>query len=266
MKKRSRCRCCCCCFWGASFTLLLLFCRSLKPVGTESKSAIIIVVFVIVVLPFAFSICLCTSHGYSQTHIQSKAKQSQSRTCVIHLAPCGPDPATIGTDAVSACASSSCDVVVVVVVVVLESFFSIFFLRCSHTFVLLSRLLSHSLARSLTHLYVSHTVIAVAFVVLVVVVVLTSVCSYYLRCANSLAISFVFVRFFFALPIRYSLLVLSFAHGICFCMTLASAFAASFYVLKKIKTANLLQLCRTRRRRRRQLLAQRRRRQDETRR
>lgn len=155
---------------------------------------------------------------------------------MIHLSPCGPDPATIGTDAVSACASSSCDVVVVVVV--LESFFSIFFLRCSHTFVLLSRLLSHSLARSLTHLYVSHTVIAVAFVV-VAVVVLTSVCSYYLRCANSLAISFVFVRLFFALPIRYSLLVLSFAHGICFCMTLASAFAASFYVLKKIKTANL---------------------------
>lgn len=176
---------------------------------------------------------------------------------MIHLAPCGPDPATIGTDAVSACASSSCDVVVVVVVV-LESFFSIFFLRCSHTFVLLSRLLFHSLAHSLTHLYVSHTVIAVAFVV---VVVLTSVCSYYLRCANSLAISFVFVRLFFALPIRYSLLVLSFAHGICFCMTLASAFAASFYVLKK--RPNLLQLCRTRRRRR-QLLAQRRRRQDET--
>lgn len=67
----------------------------------------------------------------------------------------------------------------------------------------------------------------------------------------------------FALPIRYSLLVLSFAHGICFCMSMtvavvASAFVASFYVLK---TANLLQLCRTRRRR--QLLAQRQRRQRE---
>lgn len=72
--------------------------------------------------------------------------------------------------------------------------------------------------------------------------------------------------------VRFCSLVLCFAYSLfafsvvfrtwnLFCMTLASAFAASFYVLKK--RPNLLQLCRTRRRRR-QLLAQRRRRKDET--
>lgn len=47
--------------------------RSLKPVGTESKSAIIIVVVVLWPV-LAFSICLCTSHGYSHT----AAKQSKA--------------------------------------------------------------------------------------------------------------------------------------------------------------------------------------------
>lgn len=56
------------------FCFFALFClRSLKPVGTESKSAIIIVVVVLWPV-LAFSICLCTSHGYSHT----AAKQSKA--------------------------------------------------------------------------------------------------------------------------------------------------------------------------------------------
>lgn len=43
-------------------SLLCFFLSFLKPVGTESKSAIIAVV---VIVPFTFSICLYTSHGYS---------------------------------------------------------------------------------------------------------------------------------------------------------------------------------------------------------
>lgn len=128
------------------FCFFALFCRrSLKPVGTESKSAIIIVVVAVVV---ARSRLLYLFVHFTRLFAHS-SKAKQSRTCVIHVAPCGPDPATIGTDAVSACASSSCDVVVVVVVC--ESFFSIFFLRCSHTFAsLLAGTFVLSLAHSLT--------------------------------------------------------------------------------------------------------------------
>lgn len=132
--------------------------------------------------------------------------------------------------------------------------FSAYFFCAAHTHLRLcslARLLSRLLARSHTHLYVRSLLLLL--LLLLSFLLLFSLVYVLIICAAPILLLFRSFSFLcFALPIRYSLLVLSFAHGICFCMTLtlalalaSAAFAASFYVLK---TANLLQLCRTRRR------------------
>lgn len=94
-------------FWGAQFTVIFLF-VVLKTSWDRKQKCYS---WLLLLLPCSPSLFVCTLHTVFRT------KKNYRDSCC----PCSFDlSATISTDAVSACASSSCEVSV-------KSFFSIFF-------------------------------------------------------------------------------------------------------------------------------------------